>query len=61
MAEIEPYGHQEVSFEVEASALCSKYSIRPIVFKYSAGKVTSTPCTEMVWWNNIKDKTANPL
>ncbi|MEO6846452.1 MAG: beta-galactosidase [Chthoniobacterales bacterium] len=61
VAEIEPYGHQKVSFEVEAPALCSKYSIRPIVFKYSAGKVTSTPCTEMVWWNNAKDEVDNQL
>ncbi|MEO8206022.1 MAG: beta-galactosidase [Chthoniobacterales bacterium] len=52
---IEAYGHQEVTFEVEAPTLFTKASIRPIVFKYTAGKVTSTPCTEMVWWKNARD------
>ncbi|MEO6848623.1 MAG: beta-galactosidase [Chthoniobacterales bacterium] len=47
---IKPYGHQEVNFEVEAPALCTKYSLKPLVFKYESGKVTATPCTEIVWW-----------
>ncbi|MEO6848545.1 MAG: beta-galactosidase [Chthoniobacterales bacterium] len=54
---IEPYSHQEVSFEIEAPAICTKLMLRPIVFKYAAGTVTSTPCTEMVWWNNTISKT----
>ncbi|MEO6846232.1 MAG: beta-galactosidase [Chthoniobacterales bacterium] len=58
---IEPYGHQEVNFEVEAPALCSKYSIRPIVFKYSAGNVTPTPCTEVVWWKNAPTDEENKV
>ncbi|MEO6846308.1 MAG: beta-galactosidase [Chthoniobacterales bacterium] len=58
---IEPYGHQELTFAIAPPALCTKYTIRPIVFKYTAGKVTSTPCTEMVWWNNVKPETASKV
>jgi hypothetical protein len=48
---IDPYGSREVEFEVAAPSLCSKRTLRPIVLKYESGKVTSTPATEMVWWN----------
>ncbi|MEO8205810.1 MAG: beta-galactosidase [Chthoniobacterales bacterium] len=58
---IEPYGHQEVNFEIEAPAICTKFTIRPLVFKYTADKVTSTPCTEMVWWKNVKNEVADKV
>ncbi|MEO6054186.1 MAG: beta-galactosidase [Chthoniobacterales bacterium] len=57
VGEIEPYGHQEVIFEVAPPEFFTKYTLRPIVFKYAAGKVTSTPCTEMVWWKNAPTET----
>ncbi|MEO8206188.1 MAG: hypothetical protein ABI615_08400, partial [Chthoniobacterales bacterium] len=49
---IDAFGKQEVTFEIQAPALCSKKTIRPLVFKYAAGDVTSTPSTEMIWWGN---------
>ncbi|MEO6846377.1 MAG: alpha-amylase family protein [Chthoniobacterales bacterium] len=49
---IDAFGHQEVTFEVQAPALCTKKTLRPLVFKYAADKITSTPCTEIMWWNN---------
>ncbi|MEO8206719.1 MAG: beta-galactosidase [Chthoniobacterales bacterium] len=55
---IEPYGHQEVTFEVAPPELFTKYSLRPIVFKYAAGTVTSAPCTEIVWWKNTPTEPA---
>ncbi|MEO6848622.1 MAG: hypothetical protein ABI443_12925, partial [Chthoniobacterales bacterium] len=58
IATIEPYSHQAVTFEVQSPALCTKYTLKPLVFKYESGKVTSTPCTEMLWWNNAAPKNA---
>ncbi|MEO6053331.1 MAG: hypothetical protein ABIP97_04895, partial [Chthoniobacterales bacterium] len=49
---IDAFGRQEVTFEVQAPALCTKKTLRPLVFKYAADKITSTPCTEMMWWGN---------
>ncbi|MEO8205066.1 MAG: beta-galactosidase [Chthoniobacterales bacterium] len=58
---IEAYGHQEVNFELAPPDICTKLTLRPIVFKYTAGKVTSTPCTEMVWWNNMQPETGDKV
>lgn len=49
---IPAYGSRDIEFEVQAPAICGKRTLRPIVLKYEAGKVVSTPCTEMVWWTN---------
>ncbi|MEO8205120.1 MAG: alpha-amylase family protein [Chthoniobacterales bacterium] len=46
------YGSRDIEFEVQAPAICGKRTLRPIVLKYEAGKVVSTPCTEIVWWTN---------
>lgn len=50
MRSIKAYGSRAVTFEVAAPPFCSKRNLRPIVFKYASGEVTSSPATEMVWW-----------
>jgi len=47
---IKPFESREVRFEVTAPALCAARSLRPLVFKYEADEIRSTPCTELVWW-----------
>ncbi|MEO8206029.1 MAG: hypothetical protein ABI615_07595, partial [Chthoniobacterales bacterium] len=49
---IPAYGNRDVEFEVQAPAICGKRTLRPIVLKYEADKIVSTPCTEIVWWTN---------
>jgi hypothetical protein len=51
---IDAYSSREVSFEIEAPAICAARTLKPIVLKYEAEKVTSTPATELVWWTNLK-------
>jgi hypothetical protein len=41
---------QEIAFEMAAPAMCAARTLRPIVLRYAAGKITSTPATELVWW-----------
>ncbi|MDP6505315.1 MAG: hypothetical protein QF886_16955, partial [Planctomycetota bacterium] len=50
LSSIRAWGKQEVSFEVQAPSLCAARTLKPIVFRYQAGDVTSTPGTELVWW-----------
>lgn len=47
---IRPFGAAEASFEVVAPPLCAARNLRPLVVKYEAKTVTSTPATELVWW-----------
>jgi len=49
---IAPFASREVGFEVVAPSLCAKRTLRPIVIKYTADKITSPPSTELVWWTN---------
>ncbi|MEO8205213.1 MAG: beta-galactosidase [Chthoniobacterales bacterium] len=57
---IQPYSSsKETSFEVVPPEACSKLTLKPLVLKYQAGKVNSTPCTELVWWMNKADVKSN--
>jgi hypothetical protein len=49
-AAVPAYGSQQVAFELAAPGVCAKRNLHPIVFKYAAGKATSPPATEMIWW-----------
>ncbi len=49
---IKPWEEKSATFEVMTPAICARRTLRPIVVKFESEKITSTPCTELVWWTN---------
>jgi len=47
---IKPYASRSASFDIAPPSVCSAKRLRPIVVRYQAGEHTSTPATELVWW-----------
>lgn len=47
---IKPWGSRSVHFTVTAPGVCAARRLRPILVRYHAGACSSTPTTELVWW-----------
>ena len=52
---IKPADHQTAEFSIKAPEFNDRKRLRPVVFKYEAGKTRSTPAVELVWWLPPKD------
>jgi len=48
---IEPWGSTAVTFRVQSPSIGGPMRLRPLVVKHISDQSTSTPTTEMVWWN----------
>jgi hypothetical protein len=49
-ATINPGQSQTVEFRVKAGPYAQAKRLRPMVVKYLSDTVTSTPCTQLIWW-----------
>jgi len=49
---IAPWGKATVTFKIRAPGICARTRLRPIIVKYRAGEIKSTPATELIWWTN---------
>ena len=47
---LKPWGTRTVRFTVSPPAICAARRLRPILVRYYAGESSSTPATELVWW-----------
>jgi Beta-galactosidase/Lacto-N-biose phosphorylase central domain/NPCBM-associated, NEW3 domain of alpha-galactosidase len=51
---IKPWQTYSTLFKIKAPAIATARRLKPITVKYVSGKIKSSPCTEMIWWNNKK-------
>lgn len=47
---VDAWGTAEVTFDVAAPSLCAAKALHPIVVRFETDKISSTPCSELVWW-----------
>jgi len=49
---IKPWQTTSTTLKIKAPKIFVNSRLKPIVAKYVSGAISSTPCTEMIWWNN---------
>ena len=47
---IKPWAKRSATFRVTAPSLCAARRLRPLLVRYTNATLTSTPATELVWW-----------
>ena len=57
---IPAWGEQKVAFRVRAPEIAAASRLRPLVTRYQAGAVRSTPTTELMWWGGGQALTPGP-
>lgn len=56
VSRIAPWESRSATFAVKAPPVCGDKRLRPVVVKYRAGSVSSTPATELLWWSRAGDR-----